>query len=76
MYSHYEIANFPGASYGYDLASNGILKLVPPEFVRSALRKDYGSMADMIFGNPPDFDDILKDISKLETELGQIKYQP
>ena len=67
---------FPGASYGYNLASNGILKLVPPESVRSALRKDYGLMADMIFGNPPDFDDILKDISKLETELGQIKYQP
>ncbi len=67
---------FPGTSYGYDLACEGILKLVPPDSVRSALRKDYGSMADMIFGNPPNFDDVLKDISELETELGQIKHQP
>ena len=67
---------FPGTSYGYNLASNGILKLVPPESVLSALRKDYGSMADMIFGNPPDFDEILKDISKLETETDRLKHQP
>jgi hypothetical protein len=67
---------FPGASYRYDLASDGVLKLIPPDSVRSALKKDYGLMADMIFDNPPDFDDVLKDISELETELGQIKHQP
>jgi len=66
---------FPGASYGYDLASKGILKLIPPDSVHSALRKDYNSMADMIFDKPPDFEDILKDISELETELNQVRPQ-
>jgi hypothetical protein len=58
----------------YDLAS-----AVPPSFALAphdamidALRRDYGAMAAMIFGPPPNFDLVLESVSRLETMLNAV----
>ena len=53
----------------YDLAKVGTLKLMPPERNILALKDDYAHMQNMIFGNKPDFEDILKSIEQLEKEI-------
>lgn len=53
----------------YDLAKVGTLKLMPPERNMQALKDDYAHMQNMIFGNKPDFDDILKSVEQLEREI-------
>ncbi len=53
----------------YDLAKIGTLKLVPPEHIITALRKDYAEMRIMIFGEVPEFDEILETLEELESEI-------
>lgn len=53
----------------YDLAKPGTLKLVPTGHVLKSLKEDYRAMRDMIFGEYPDFDDILSELQSLENEI-------
>ena len=53
----------------YEDAKAGTMKLMPPEFNLKALEDDYRHMQNMIFGNKPSFDEIMKTIQKLETEI-------
>ena len=53
----------------YDLAKPGTLKLVPAGHVLKSLKSDYRAMRDMIFGEYPDFDDILSELQNLENEI-------
>ncbi|MBQ8996371.1 MAG: nucleotidyl transferase AbiEii/AbiGii toxin family protein [Oscillospiraceae bacterium] len=56
----------------YDHARLGSLKLVPAEHSMNQLRSDYAKMHAMIFGNYPDFDEIIHYIQKLETYINTI----
>lgn len=56
----------------YELAAPGTLKLLPPDYRMDALRKDYDAMANMMFGDHPDFDALMTYIRELETEINTL----
>ena len=62
-------AFFPAGWARYDLARRGSLRVSPAESRIPALRRDYRDMADMIFGEPPNFDLLLEMLATLEVEL-------
>ncbi len=53
----------------YDEAKPGTMKLVPSEKNIKALKDDYEHMKNMIYGEKPDFDMILKAVKVLEDEI-------
>ncbi|MDU3193408.1 MAG: nucleotidyl transferase AbiEii/AbiGii toxin family protein, partial [Finegoldia magna] len=52
-------------------ALNGRLKLVPREFRFSEIEKDYKAMAEMIYGEYPKFEEIIKVLQELEKEINK-----
>lgn len=56
----------------YELAVPKTLKLLPPEYRLEALRKDYASMKNMMFGDYPDFDSLMQFIGELEREINSL----
>jgi hypothetical protein len=52
----------------FDLASaeSGSFRLVPPGDMLERLRRDYEAMSLMIYGKPPDFEEVLHSIAALE----------
>lgn len=60
---------YPRGWARYDLAAPGTLKLVPSDKVLSDLEKDYRAMQTMIFGEIPNFADILAGLRQLETAI-------
>ena len=57
----------------YEQAAPGTLKLLPPDYRMDALRKDYDAMANMMFGDYPDFDTLMAYIRELENEINALK---
>lgn len=53
----------------YETAQIGTLRLVPSEIAIKELSTDYDHMKDMIYGEKPSFEDIIKEIAKLEEEI-------
>lgn len=53
----------------YDLAKRGTMRLMPPGYNIEKLRDDYEHMQNMIFGEKPEFEEILDSIQKLEAEM-------
>ena len=60
---------YPRSWANYDLAKPGTIKLIPEDCTLDNLKKDYISMENMIFGNLPSFDEIIRVISELEKEI-------
>lgn len=56
----------------YEDAKPGTLKLVPPAYRMEALRQDYVSMQNMMFGETPDFDELMGYIKELEVEINSL----
>jgi len=56
----------------YDLAKPGTMKLTPPDHVMAEVEKDYEQMRFMIFGERPDFADLITTIRELETEINDL----
>jgi predicted nucleotidyltransferase component of viral defense system len=56
----------------YDLAKNGSLHLYPNDYNLDVLAEDYKNMRNMIFGEYPNWKDILKYLSSLEKEINKI----
>lgn len=56
----------------YDLAKRGTMRLIPPEYNFAKLREDYEHMQNMIFGEKPEFDEILRAIGRLENDINII----
>lgn len=56
----------------YEDAKPGTLKLVPPAYRMEALRQDYASMQNMMFGETPDFDELMEYIKELEVEINSL----
>ncbi|MGF7012308.1 putative nucleotidyltransferase component of viral defense system [Lachnospiraceae bacterium PF1-21] len=59
-------------SAGYETAKIGSLKLVPSESTISQLADDYEHMKNMIFGDIPEFNEIIKEIAILEKEINAL----
>ena len=65
---------YPSAWAKYELAKPGSIRLMPPVHVEKVLREDYGAMRIMVFGEYPAFDDILKEIRILESEINSLEF--
>lgn len=60
---------YPAAWASYETAKMGELRLSPRTERLEALAQDYRETGVMIFGDPPPFEEILAEISRLEEEL-------
>ena len=60
---------YPRAWAKYPEAVPGTLKLIPPEYRFAALKADYDSMKDMLYGDVPTFDTIIAAVRELEKEI-------
>ena len=56
----------------YEDARPGAFKLIPAPARLEELRKDYGQMKVMIFGNVPKFEQIVDTLRRLEDEINQL----
>ena len=66
---HYKSVFFKAAWARYEDAKPGSLRLLPNETLKTALRRDYAGMREMIMGDAPSFDDVLSTIARLEAEI-------
>ena len=63
---------FPYSWVDYDTLSPGRLTIVPPDEQLSYWDSDYNAMKDeMLFGTPPNFDDLIQTIRKFQDEFNQ-----
>lgn len=53
----------------YETATLRSIELLPREAVLSALQEDYQAMRNMIYGNIPEFEEILEFLEKLQEEI-------
>lgn len=60
---------YPRGWARYDLARIGTLKLAPNSNFLQQLEKDYKNMQDMIYGDKPDFNELIAYIKDLEKDL-------
>ena len=56
----------------YAEVTPGTLKLIPPEYRIPALLNDYEAMKDMLYGDIPSFDTIMKSVRQLENEINSL----
>ena len=64
---------YPSAWARYDLAVPGTFKLLSAaQSQLTNLRRDYAEMQVMLFGEPPDFDSILDELRKLESQINSM----
>ena len=69
-----QVADFKAKFYPrkwaeYELARIGSLKLIPSGVHKEALKRDYSKMAGMIYGECPNFDDLMAEIAKIEVRI-------
>ncbi len=62
---------YPRGWARYDLARPGSFRLVPEGHVLAAVRADYRSMVNMIFGAIPEFDDMMTTLTTLQAEINR-----
>ena len=60
---------YPAPSAHYELAKPGTMRLMPPDDCVTALKTDYVHMKNMIFGEKPEFDEVLKTIEILQNDI-------
>ena len=53
----------------YETATLAEIQLIPADYIIEALRDDYKAMQDMIYGEYPVFEDIIKYLEKLQIEI-------
>lgn len=63
---------YPVAAARYDLAKPGTIRLVPPEESMSAFASDFTQMRNMIFGDIPDFSEIIACLRRMEDEINSL----
>lgn len=56
----------------YDTAVPGTFRLTPPERQVPALARDYATMSEMFFRDPPKFADVLEGLGVLEREINAL----
>ncbi|HLF94332.1 MAG TPA: nucleotidyl transferase AbiEii/AbiGii toxin family protein [Planctomycetota bacterium] len=60
---------YPAGWARYPEARKGTFRMVPRDERLLELRRDHQAMQPMFFGDPPLFDDVLRELAKLETEI-------
>lgn len=68
----FKIKFYPRSWANYQEAVPGTLRLVPPEYRFAALKADYDSMKDMLYGDVPAFDTVIAVVRKLEKEINAL----
>jgi len=63
---------YPRKWANYENAKIGTIKLIPSEETLAALRTDYIEMRNMIFGEYPSFEKIIKSLKLLEQEINSL----
>lgn len=56
----------------YELAKLGTLRLTPPAHNLKPLQRDYAAMSGMIYGERPDFDELMTEITSIEQKMDNI----
>ena len=69
--TEFKMKFYPRKWAKYEDAMNGKLKLVPDEFRFIEVEKDYKAMSEMIYGEYPSFDEIIKRLKDLEFEINK-----
>lgn len=64
---------FNRSTFDLDSAKPGSFALLPYDGMVNALRSDYERMSGMIFGEVPDFDQVMESISRLEKRVNAAK---
>ena len=62
---------FNSSDLNLKLARPGSFSLMPTLPMQKILKRDYQAMAGMIFGEIPEFTEVLEVIQQLETEINQ-----
>ncbi|MDX2201027.1 MAG: nucleotidyl transferase AbiEii/AbiGii toxin family protein [Phycisphaerae bacterium] len=62
---------YPSSWARYEDARPGTLRLVPPDDRLKELRHDYRDMRQMLFGDVPEFDQVIETLRALEAELNR-----
>ncbi len=65
---------YPCAWARYDLAHPGNFKLIPPKHRQKVFQNDYREMRIMIYGNVPDFREIIDALEVLEREINELHH--
>jgi len=63
---------YPRGWANYDLAKPGTIKLIPNDHILENLKKDYKAMENMIYGDYPDFNELISGIRLLEQEINNL----
>ncbi|MHC5848026.1 nucleotidyl transferase AbiEii/AbiGii toxin family protein, partial [Streptococcus pyogenes] len=69
--TEFKMKFYPRKWARYEDALVGKLKLVPKEYRFSEIEKDYKAMEEMIYGEYPKFDEIIKVLKELEKEINK-----
>ena len=57
----------------YEKAIPSTIRLIPPKERIACLKEDYQNMEEMLYGQRPDFDEIIERIMQLEDELHELR---
>ena len=63
---------YHSGSAHYNLAKPGFMRLMPPDDCVPIISNDYTHMRNMIFGEYPDFNDIMDCIERMEHEINEL----
>lgn len=63
---------YPRGWAHYDLAKPGTMRLIPGGEVMRTVEKDYQAMAKMVFGELPDFEEMMATLRRLEAEINSV----
>lgn len=69
--TEFKMRFYPRKWAKYEEALNGKLRLVPREYRFSEIEKDYKAMAEMIYGEYPNLEEIIKVLRELENEINE-----
>ena len=53
----------------YETATLKDISLIPASHIMDAVKQDYFAMKNMIYGEYPEFEDIIEQLKKLENEV-------
>lgn len=63
---------YPAGSAHYELAKPGAMRLIPPEDCLPALQADYEHMKNMIFGEAPEFEELVSSAYLMQESINSI----
>lgn len=70
--AHHKQTFFPAAWAKYETAQPRTLRLAPPDARRSELEQDYKKMQEMIFGEPPSFEELIDVLREVELTINDV----